>query len=75
MKKLTIREARKSLTHLDHLLEVEGEVMVTRRGEPIAHLVQAGKKRPIPSHRDLREGMPRMQKRSEKLVREDRNGR
>lgn len=75
MKQLTIRETRKSLTHLEHLLEVEGEVMVTRRGEPIAHLVQAGKKRPIPSHRDLREAMPRMKKRSEKLVREDRNGR
>ncbi len=75
MKKLTIREARKSLTHLDRLLEVEGEVMVTRRGEPIAYLVQAGKKRPIPSHRDLREGMPRMRKRSEKLIREDRNAR
>ncbi len=75
MKKLTIREARKSLTHLEHLLDVEGEVLVTRRGEPIAHLVPAGKKRPIPSHRDLREAMPRMRKRSERLIREDRDAR
>jgi hypothetical protein len=30
MKKLTIREIRQSLSHLDRLLETEGEVMVTR---------------------------------------------
>lgn len=75
MKKLTIREARKSLTRLGQLLDVEEEVMVTRRGEPIAHLVPVNKKRPIPSHRDLREAMPRMRKRSERLIREDRDAR
>ncbi len=73
MKKLTIREARKSLTNLDRLLAVEGELMITRRGKAIARLVQVGRRRPIPSHRDLREKMVRMRKGSEKLVREDRN--
>jgi len=75
MKKLTIREARKSLSNLEHLLEVEGEVMITRRGEAIARVVQIGRRRAIPSHRDLREGMPRMRKGSEKLIREDRDRR
>ena len=57
MKKLTIREIRQSLSHLDKLLAVEEEIMITRRGDPIARVVQVGRKRPIPSHRDLREGM------------------
>ena len=75
MKKLSIREARQSLSHLDRLLEIEGEVTITRRGDPIAKLVQVGRKRPIPSHRDLREGMQRMHKGSETLLRKDRDGR
>ena len=73
MKKLTIREARQSLSHLDHLLADEGEVMITRRGEAIARLTQIGKRRPIPSHRDLRRRMSLMRKGSEKVVREDRD--
>ena len=72
MKKLTIREARKSLTNLDRLLAVEGELTITRRGEAIARMVQIGSKRLIPSHRDLRQKMARMRRGSEKLVREDR---
>ena len=73
MKKLSIREARQSLSHLDRLLATEGEVMITRRGEAVARLVQVGKKRPVPSHRDLRRRMPLMRKGSEKLIREDRD--
>lgn len=75
MKKLSIREARQSLSHLDRLLEVEGEVMITRRGEAIARVVQVDGKRPIPSHRGLRDRMPRLRKGSEKIIREDRDGR
>jgi antitoxin (DNA-binding transcriptional repressor) of toxin-antitoxin stability system len=75
MKKLTIREVRQALTYLDHLLSVEGEVMITRRGEPIARVVQVDRKRPIPSHRDLREGMREIKTGSEKLIREERNAR
>jgi antitoxin (DNA-binding transcriptional repressor) of toxin-antitoxin stability system len=75
MKKLTIREVRQSLSHLDRLLEIEGEVTITRRGDPIAKVVQIGRKRPIPSHRDLREGMKRMHKGSETLIRKDRDER
>ena len=75
MKKLTIREARQSLSHLDRLLEVEGEVTITRRGEAIARVKQIGKKRSIPSHQDLRTRVPRMRTGSEKKIREDRDAR
>jgi len=47
MKKLTVREARQSLSHLDQLPAIEGEVTITRRGDPIAKVVQVGRKRPI----------------------------
>jgi antitoxin (DNA-binding transcriptional repressor) of toxin-antitoxin stability system len=74
MKKLTIREIRQSLSHLDRLLEIEGEVTITRRGDPIAKVVQVGRRRPIPSHRDLRDGIHRMRKGSERIIRKDREG-
>ena len=75
MKKLTIREARQSLSHIERLLEVAGEMMVTRRGKAIARLISIHPKRPMPSHRDLREKMPRMRRGSEKVIREDREAR
>jgi antitoxin (DNA-binding transcriptional repressor) of toxin-antitoxin stability system len=75
MKKLTIRDARRSLTHLDRLLAQEGEVTITRRGEAIARLVPLNRKMAIPSHRDLREKMPRLRKESETLIRKDRDAR
>lgn len=75
MKKLTIRQTRQSLSQLDRLLEVEGEVTITRRGEAIARVESIQRHRPVPSHRDLRKGMPRMRKGSEKMIREDREER
>jgi antitoxin (DNA-binding transcriptional repressor) of toxin-antitoxin stability system len=75
MKKLSIRETRQALSKLDRLLEVEGEVMITRRGEAIARVIQISRRRLIPSHSDLRAKMSRMQKGSEKIIREDRNAR
>jgi antitoxin (DNA-binding transcriptional repressor) of toxin-antitoxin stability system len=75
MKQLTIREAREALSHLDRILAVEGELTITRRGEPIARVWPVGHTRAVPSHRDLRKSMPKMRKGSEKLIREDRDGR
>jgi antitoxin (DNA-binding transcriptional repressor) of toxin-antitoxin stability system len=75
MKKITIRQARQSLTHLDQLLADEGEVVITRRGQPIARLARIGRKRPIPSHRDLREAMRPMRRGSEEMIRQDRDAR
>jgi prevent-host-death family protein len=75
MKKLTIREARQSLSHLDQILEVEGEVTITRRGREIARVVPLGRHPTMPSHRELRRKMSPMAKGSEELVREDRDAR
>jgi antitoxin (DNA-binding transcriptional repressor) of toxin-antitoxin stability system len=75
MKNLTIREARQALSSLDRILETEGEVTITKRGKAVARVVQLGKRRPIPSHGDLREKMMRMKHGSEKLVRKDRDAR
>ncbi len=75
MKTLNVREARKSMTHLEKLLEKEGEVTITRRGEPIARLSPVARKKGIPTHRALRESIARQEVQSETLVREDRDGR
>ncbi|MDH4267247.1 MAG: type II toxin-antitoxin system Phd/YefM family antitoxin [Deltaproteobacteria bacterium] len=75
MMKLSIRDARRSLSHLDRLLAAEGEVIITRRGEAIARLISMNRKVPIPSHSDLREKMPRLRKGSEILIRKDRDAR
>ncbi|MBI5633038.1 MAG: type II toxin-antitoxin system Phd/YefM family antitoxin [Nitrospirae bacterium] len=75
MKTLTIRQARQSLSHLDDVLEAEGEITITKRGKAVARVVQLGKGRPVPSHKDLRDKMTRMKKGSEKLVRDDRDAR
>jgi antitoxin (DNA-binding transcriptional repressor) of toxin-antitoxin stability system len=75
MKKLTIREARQALSHLDQLLSREGEVLITRRGEPIAQVSPVARKKPIPSHRDLREKIGRVKIGSEELLREERDAR
>ena len=75
MKKLTIREARQALSHLDRLLEEEGEITITRRGKPIGRVTAIGGKKAIPSHKDLRMKMTPVKTESELLVREDREGR
>ncbi len=75
MKNMNIRETRQALTQLDQLLAEEGEITITRRGGPIARIIQIDRKRSIPSHRDLRQSMLRIKQGSEKLVRKDRDGR
>jgi prevent-host-death family protein len=75
MKTLSVREARQALSHLDRLLMGEDEVIITRHGKPVARLVRVQPRRPIPSHRELRDSMPKVRKGSEKLVREDRDAR
>ena len=75
MKTLNVREARKSMTNIDKLLETEGEITITRRGEPIARLSPVGRRKGTPSHRTLRESIARQEVQSETLVREDRDGR
>lgn len=75
MKNLSIRQARQALPHLKQILATEGEIMITKRGEPVARLIQLGRNMPIPSHRELRKKMPRMRKSSSQLIRMDRDAR
>jgi len=75
MKTLNIREVRRSLGNLDALLDKEGELTITRRGEKIAKVTRIGGQRPMPSHARLRRSMPRLRKGSEELIREDRERR
>lgn len=75
MKSVSIREVRAELAQLDELLLREGEVVVTRRGRPIARLLPVRSQRAMPSHAELRSSMPRLRTGSERLVRTERDER
>ena len=75
MKKLSIQEVCKELAQLDELVSREGEVVVTRRGQPIARVLPLRSKKRMPSHADLRASMPRLKKGSERHVRAERDER
>ncbi len=56
MRKLSVREIRASLPQLERdAPELEGEVVITRNGEPIARLLPAVRKDGIPSHAEFRQ--------------------
>lgn len=74
MRTLAIREARALLTKLVEILEEEGEVIVTRRGRPLYRILPIASSRAVPSHRALRQTMPRLSP-SEVFVRADRDER
>lgn len=74
MKSITVRETRQELSRLEELL-AEGEVTITRRGKPVARLLPIGGSRPVPSHKDLRDCIPRLRRGSERLQREERDAR
>ena len=75
MKTLSIREVRKELAQLDELVLREGEIVVTRRGKPIARLLPLRSKQRMPSHADLRASMPRLKNGSETHIRAERDER
>jgi prevent-host-death family protein len=75
MKELSIREIRQDLPHIDELLATEGEVIVTRRGKPVARLLPVSPKRKIRSMAAFRATMPFQEIPSEVLIREDRDAR
>ena len=75
MREISIREMRENLAHLDELVRTEGEILVTRRGLPIARLLPLAGSRAKPGHDDLRSAMRRLETPSEMLVREDRDQR
>ena len=75
MRTMSIREMRTELGRLGDVLEREGEVVITRHGEPIARVLPLGGPRKRPRHDELRASQPRLERGSEELVRADRDGR
>lgn len=72
MKTLSIREMRSALSHLEELIAEAGEVVVTRRGRPLARILPVRSLRRIPSRAALRASMPALKVPSEVLIRQDR---
>jgi antitoxin (DNA-binding transcriptional repressor) of toxin-antitoxin stability system len=75
MKKISVREMRAVLARLDEVLAQEGELVITRRGKPIARLLPTRATGPMPSHAEFRAQMPRLATGSEVFVRRDRDER
>ncbi|MEB3261669.1 MAG: type II toxin-antitoxin system Phd/YefM family antitoxin [Cyanobacteriota bacterium] len=75
MKELNIREMRASIGRLAELVEAEGELLISRRGRPIARVLPVVPGRQRPDHADLRGRMAPLQKSSAELIREERDER
>ncbi|MGH8274553.1 MAG: type II toxin-antitoxin system Phd/YefM family antitoxin [Gammaproteobacteria bacterium] len=75
MKSLSVRETRSKLAQLETLVEQAGEIVITRRGKPIARLLPVVNAKAKPDHRALRERMPYLKTGSEALVSAERDER
>ena len=75
MRELSIREMREQLGNLDQMVKLEGEILITRRGVPIARLLPMKGAQVRPSHSELRGAMPKLDTPSETHVRDDRDRR
>lgn len=75
MKELNIREMRANLGRLAELVASEGELLISRRGQPIARVLPMAPQRHRPDHADLRQRMPRLQTTSAELIRAERDER
>ena len=64
---------RASLGQLDALIAAEGELVIRRRGEPIARVLPMTPQRRLPSHADLRQRMLPLQAPSAELIRNERD--
>jgi prevent-host-death family protein len=75
MKTLSVRETRNKLSELDTLVERAGEIVITRRGRPIARLLPVADAKAKPDHGALRDSMPRLKTPSEALLSAERDER
>lgn len=82
MKNLNVREVRQELAHLEELLAQEGELVITRRGKPVARVLPfepqaaaAAAPRRVPSMKWLRDQMRYQETPAAVLIREDRDAR
>ncbi len=77
MGEISIRDMRRLLARIEEELARHGELVLTRRGRPVArilpmHAPASGKR---PSHADLRARMRRSQHDSAQLLRKERDAR
>lgn len=75
MKTLTIREAREGLSHPEQMFADGEEVLVVRRGEPIARILPFASKPMVRSLREFRASQPMQTVPSEVYIAEDREDR
>jgi antitoxin (DNA-binding transcriptional repressor) of toxin-antitoxin stability system len=76
MRTITIREAREGLSHPDQLFADGDEVIVTRRGEPVARILPIAPAKPrFRSLAAFRASQPLQAVPSEVLIAEDREDR
>ena len=71
MSTVTLAEAKTHLSHLLDQVEAGEEVVITRRGQPIARITPVEKpKQPVKSLAEFRSCMPRWRKSSAELLRD-----
>lgn len=75
MKELTIREAREGLSHPEAMFADDEEILVVRRGEPVARILPVEPRRKVRSLRDFLASQPMQSVPSEVLLEEDRQDR
>ena len=75
MRSLSIQLMRAELGQLDTRLNLEGQLIITLHGQPIARVLPIPGQKPKPSHADLRAQMPKLATPSEQWIREDRDER
>lgn len=75
MKELTIREAREGLSHPEIMFAEDEEVLVVRRGEPVARILRVNPKRKVRSLAAFRATQPMQTVPSEDILAEEREDR
>ena len=75
MKELTVREMRAAIGQLDKLVNEAGELIVSRRGRPIARILPIEGARQRPDHADLRARTGQLSTPSSELMRAERDER
>lgn len=76
MRQVTVREMRQMLPTIEAALAADGEIVLTRRGRPIARLVAVAQSLPAPmSTAALRARMTPLAVPSEVLLRQERDER
>jgi antitoxin (DNA-binding transcriptional repressor) of toxin-antitoxin stability system len=75
MRTITIREAREGLSHPEKMFAEDEEVLVMRRGEPVARILPVRSKPQLRSLRDFLASQPLQTVPSETLLAKDREER